>query len=165
MPADWQQPAHNKLPTGCKLCDKEGNLLRCAGCQMFHYCSREHQVQDRPDHKGLCNKIKRAKKDLAQKKQALIEHPDFQNDNPFENHVGRFWKIKETRSYMNALSELAMMTQSTRHSDSLQAEYDSCKELLRLCPGDNMGVRATVPSVLLRLGKDQECYDFMKWFV
>ena len=65
---------------------------------------------------------------------------------------------------MNALSELAMMTQSTRHSDSLQAEYDSCKELLRLCPGDNMGVRATVPSVLLRLGKDQECYDFMKWF-
>jgi len=131
---------------------------------MFHYCSREHQVQDRQDHKGICNKIKRARNDVDKEKQALIDHPDFKNDNPFENHVGRFWKIVETRPYMNALSKLATITSGERHVDSLQAEYDNCKELLRLCPGDNMGVRATVPGILLRLGKEQECYDFIKWY-
>lgn len=37
-------------------------------------------------------------------------------------------------------------------------------ELLRLCPGDNMGVRETVPPLFIRLNKDQECYDFVKWW-
>ncbi|KAJ5590634.1 Zinc finger MYND-type [Penicillium hetheringtonii] len=100
--------------------------------------------------------------DVDKGKQALIDHPDFKNDNPFENHVGRFWKIVETRHYMNALSKLATITSGERHIDSLQAEYDNRKELLRLGPGDNMGARATIPRILLRLGKEQECYDFTK---
>lgn len=27
-----------------------------------------------------------------------------------------------------------------------------------------MGARATIPRILLRLGKEQECYDFTKWY-
>lgn len=77
------------------------------------------------DHKGICNKIKRARNDVDKGKQALIDHPDFKNDNPFENHVGRFWKIVETRHYMNALSKLATITSGERHIDSLQAERQS----------------------------------------
>ncbi|KAJ6032485.1 hypothetical protein N7540_003217 [Penicillium herquei] len=48
--------------------------------------------------------------------------------------------------------------------DAVQAELDIYIELLRLCPGDNMGIRGSVPGAMLRLGKDQECYDFIKWF-
>jgi len=37
-------------------------------------------------------------------------------------------------------------------------------DLLRLSRSDNMGVRELVPALKLRLGKDQECYDFCVWY-
>ncbi|KAH7245647.1 hypothetical protein BKA59DRAFT_476077 [Fusarium tricinctum] len=36
--------------------------------------------------------------------------------------------------------------------------------MLRLCRGDNMGVRSQVPALYLRLGRDQDAYDFIKWY-
>ncbi|KAF5686376.1 hypothetical protein FCIRC_2932 [Fusarium circinatum] len=36
--------------------------------------------------------------------------------------------------------------------------------MLRLCRGDNLGVRSQVPALYLRLGRDQEAYDFIKWY-
>ena len=38
-------------------------------------------------------------------------------------------------------------------------------ELLRLCHGDNMGVRFEVPFILLSLNRDQDAYDFIKWWM
>ncbi|KAK7553106.1 hypothetical protein IWX49DRAFT_171844 [Phyllosticta citricarpa] len=38
-------------------------------------------------------------------------------------------------------------------------------DMLRLCRNDNFGMRWLVPSLLLRLGKEQECYDFSLWWV
>lgn len=37
-------------------------------------------------------------------------------------------------------------------------------EMLRLCRGDNLSVRSQVPGLYLRLGRDQEAYDFIKWY-
>lgn len=37
-------------------------------------------------------------------------------------------------------------------------------DMLRLCRSDNMGVQIIVPGLMLRLNKDQECYDFIKWW-
>ena len=37
-------------------------------------------------------------------------------------------------------------------------------DMLRLCHGDNMGLRDIVPGLLLRLGRDQQCYDFLKFW-
>ncbi len=36
--------------------------------------------------------------------------------------------------------------------------------MLRLCRGDNMGLRSIVPFLMLRLDMVQECYDFVKWW-
>lgn len=38
------------------------------------------------------------------------------------------------------------------------------QDMLRLCRGDNMGLRDSVPAMMLRLDLDQECYDFVKWW-
>lgn len=59
---------------------------------------------------------------------------------------------------------LAQSFQGSDYRPALEAELEVCMEMLRLCPGDNMGVRQTVPTLLLRLNKDQECYDFVKWW-
>lgn len=47
---------------------------------------------------------------------------------------------------------------------SVGARLDHFMDMLRLCRGDNMGVRDLVPGLMLRLHKDQECYDFIKWW-
>jgi len=38
------------------------------------------------------------------------------------------------------------------------------KDMLRLCRSDNLAVRHVVPVLMLRLGQEQECYDFLKWW-
>ncbi|KAI1409223.1 hypothetical protein F5Y13DRAFT_170482, partial [Hypoxylon sp. FL1857] len=38
------------------------------------------------------------------------------------------------------------------------------QDMLRLCRSDNLGIRDIVPGLLLRLGREQECYDFLKWW-
>lgn len=37
-------------------------------------------------------------------------------------------------------------------------------ELMKLCREDEFQVRQRAPPFMLRLGKDQECYDFIKWW-
>src|SRR4051794_23568030 len=48
--------------------------------------------------------------------------------------------------------------------EAVQAALGHILEMLRLCRGDNMGVRDHAPALFLRLGKDQDCYDFCKWY-
>lgn len=121
-------------------------------------------MEHRPKHKSACSGVRRAREAAESAKQALINHPDFRDDNPFVHHVGRFWEIVETRPYMMGLSKLINAIQQIVHHDAVQVELDYCMEMLRLCPGDNMGVRGSVPGNMLRLNKDQECYDFLKWW-
>ena len=47
---------------------------------------------------------------------------------------------------------------------ALLAAHAHLMDMLRLCWGDNMGVRDLVPALKLRLGKDQDCHDFCKWW-
>ncbi|KAA8619885.1 Zinc finger domain-containing protein MYND-type [Pyrenophora tritici-repentis] len=48
---------------------------------------------------------------------------------------------------------------------AVQAALDHALDLLRLNPQDNMYVRSCVPTLFLRLGRDQGCYSFCKWWV
>lgn len=109
-PDDYDNPAP-KPGEGCALagCDKTEELNRCSACKVFLYCTREHQGEDRPAHKTTCNEIKKARANVEKQKQALIDDPEFRNDNPFENHVGRFWKLRETRPYMMSLSSESLL--------------------------------------------------------
>jgi hypothetical protein len=48
--------------------------------------------------------------------------------------------------------------------ESAESCLEHLLDMLRLCRSDNVGARATVPSLFLRLRRDQEAYDFMKWY-
>ncbi|KAJ5246354.1 hypothetical protein N7468_001337 [Penicillium chermesinum] len=152
------------LPTGCPLCEKAEHLRRCSGCRILQYCGQDHQRQHWPEHKSACNGVRQARKSVEASKQALINNPVFKDDDPFVNHIGNFWKIRETRPYMTEMSKFSQKIRMIRHADAVQAELDTYMEILRLCPGDNMGVRGSVPGALLRLNRDQDCYDFIKWY-
>lgn len=58
--------------------------------------------------------------------------------------------------YVNALKQI-------KTAPSVQIAFDEVWDMLRLCRSDNMGMRDLIPGLFLRLGKNQECYDFIKW--
>ncbi len=66
----------------------------------------------------------------------------------FDNHVGHFWGLVETRPYMRARASLAQCLWSAgRHGEAI-AHY--C-DLLRLNPNDNQGVRSFLVSALIEI--------------
>lgn len=79
--------------------------------------------------------------------------------------VGRFWDIPETRDNMRA--RYALVEKMILHFKTDNVVFDSLIHLihmLHLCQGDNQGIRWVAPALYLRLGLDQQCYDFLKWW-
>ncbi|KAJ5934165.1 hypothetical protein N7466_003712 [Penicillium verhagenii] len=152
------------LPKGCAVCGKTETLLRCSACKVLTYCGRDHQTQHRSAHKSACNAVKKARQVSDQAKQDLINNPTFLNDNPFVHHVGNFSRLPETRPYVMSISRLIRAIQLIQHADSMQAELDCLMDMLRLGPDIDTGLRESIPTVMIRLNKDQECYDFLKWW-
>lgn len=159
------------LPRACGVCGKKDDLLRCSGCQVVYYCGQEHQAIDRKIHKSGCTKTRKARVNLDKEEQTLRDTPGdmFVPDNIFENGVGHFWGIMETRPYMRARYQLVdtlllSIGGAGGRVDAVQTALDHLLDMLRLCRSDNMGVRDLVPALFMRLGRDQEAYDFVKWY-
>jgi hypothetical protein len=81
---------------------------------------------------------------------------DYAGETIFEEQTGRFWGILQTRDYMRA--RLGVVEASLKIKTKLATEQalDHIRDMLRLCRGDNMGVRDLAPPLFLRLGRDQE---------
>jgi hypothetical protein len=151
----------------CSQCQTANQkLFRCTGCLAVRYCSREHQVAHRPQHKSACTKIRKARAKLAEEDHAVRNATeDFVTPaNAFETHVGRFWGLLSTRDYMRARLVLVEELLRPGTLSGVHENLEHMLDMLRLCRGDNIGLRDLVPAVMLRLDLDQECYDFVKWW-
>ena len=77
----------------------------------------------------------------------------------FEEDVGHFWGILETRPYLRARAGLAeCLWESGKHDESIE-HY---KEMLRLNPNDNQGIRDLLMPRLIKRGKDEEAEVLFK---
>jgi len=131
------------------------------------YCSKQHQAADRDNHKLACNAVKKHRDRLEREEQALRANPGdgfWMTADVFTSSVGHFWGIHDTRDYMRARYRLIEATLEIKTFDAVKSALDHTMDILRLNRSDNMGVRNMVPAMLLRLGRDQECYDFVKWY-
>jgi len=71
--------------------------------------------------------------------------------------VGHFWGILETRPYMRVLQALVRVYfENRKYADSVKTMI----EMLRLCPGDNMGQRKWLGSVLIHNGRYADALFF-----
>lgn len=52
-----------------------------------------------------------------------------------------------------------------KNRTAVQSALDHLLDMLRLNRRDVMGVRDTIPALYIRLDRDQECYDFLKWWL
>ncbi len=71
----------------------------------------------------------------------------------FEEHVGHFWGVLETRPYMRARQGLAQCLWEAGCREEAAEHY---QELLRLNPNDNQGVRYSLATLLLDLDRDED---------
>ncbi|KAK0648203.1 hypothetical protein B0T16DRAFT_370536 [Cercophora newfieldiana] len=146
----------------CEICKKTDSLLRCSGCKVYFYCGRDHQVQDRPTHKSTCKTLNtHAKKADAIKEKILAM--DAQALTTHEN-VGNFWTFEVPRRYLQALYAYGEMLIRSWRQVGVEESLAVYREVLRLDRGDSQGVRRVIPGLLVRLGRDQEAYDFCKWY-
>lgn len=79
----------------------------------------------------------------------------------FEEHVGHFWGVSSTRPYMRARMGLA---QSLEQHGRIEEAVEHYRELLRLNPDDNQGVRYLLVPKLLQLGRDAEAARLLKQY-
>jgi tetratricopeptide (TPR) repeat protein len=76
----------------------------------------------------------------------------------FKRDAGHFWGILETRPYMRARCELAECLWDLDQRDAAVSHY---KDLLRLNPNDNQGIRYLLAACLLEMGRDKELRDLL----
>ena len=98
------------------------------------------------------------------KEETILRKPEIGRENPFEHHVGHFYSIHETRDYMHARWAVIKELERMETHSSISAAIDHILDCLRLCRGDNMGQREFLPSLYLQVDRDQDCYDFIKWW-
>ncbi|HEX5281976.1 MAG TPA: tetratricopeptide repeat protein [Micropepsaceae bacterium] len=77
----------------------------------------------------------------------------------FQDDVGHFWGILETRPYMRARHGLAMAQWELGLHEEAVAHY---QDMLRLNPGDNQGIRYTLLNCFLELGRDTDASKLLK---
>ncbi|PIL36807.1 hypothetical protein GSI_00497 [Ganoderma sinense ZZ0214-1] len=79
-----------------------------------------------------------------------------------DEYVGHFWGVIETRPYMRVLQAIVRLAFENK---DFNKSANAIIEMLRLCPGDNMGQRYWLGSVLLQAGRTADALSFAQvWF-
>lgn len=101
----------------------------------------------------LSEQAKHPKEALALYEQAVAAGERAIGPDTFREEVGRFWGLLETRPYMRAREGLAhTLWMLGRREEAAEHLID----MIRLNPDDNQGVRYTLASWLLDLGRDKD---------
>ncbi|KAH8746918.1 hypothetical protein F5883DRAFT_700018 [Diaporthe sp. PMI_573] len=127
-----------------------------------------HQTVHRNIHKHACVTTKKAHTEFLKEETSLRNGPadGFMLSPPvFEEHAGGFWDVLGTRDYMRARLNFVdtVLSKFPRHRVAVQTALDHLMDVLRLNRSDSMGLRNMVPSLMLRLGRNQDAYGFVKW--
>jgi hypothetical protein len=153
-------------PQRCDVCEKLTGWKLCGACKVVSYCCVAHQSRVRPSYKTRCTKVKKDRERLEHEEAKLRSRSAdmFMPADIFTEGVGRFWGIMETHDYMRAryAAADAMLAFDTRVA--VEKALDHFLDMCRLCRGDNLGIRYIIPAIFLRLGREQECYDFLNWW-
>lgn len=79
-------------------------------------------------------------------------------DHYFENEVGYFWDLLETRPYMRARLGL---TECLDQAGATEKVIENYREMLRLNPNDNQGIRHFLIAALLKNGDDKGVIELL----
>ena len=87
---------------------------------------------------------------------AMKENGYFSKEN-----IGEFWLIPGTRPYMRLLSEYAY---ALYECSGMKTAAEICREMLRLCEGDNLGMRYMLVHIYAHLEDEESALELMKQY-
>eukprot|EP00968_Pinguiococcus_pyrenoidosus_P003325 scaffold207_cov267-Pinguiococcus_pyrenoidosus.AAC.24 len=150
---------------------------RCGACGAVVYCSASCQREAWHVHKQFCKRI-RASTKLTRKLAVPLRNYSQMGEparNAFEYDIGDFWgetpdKRKEVRLVRRSSDKhwvQPVKDSSDAENNPLAAELaiQHFRQLMILSKGDNQGVRDFVPTMLIDLGRYQEAYDFIRYWI
>lgn len=122
------------------------------------YCGRNHQIAHFADHKHICTAIKAARDDLEKEEEKFRASSD---KDPIVHVTNVLTPEKE--KFLRSRVHLIAQIYSLETREALEQALEHHFEMLRLNPKDDYcGVRNSIPAIMLRLGRDRECYAFLK---
>jgi hypothetical protein len=123
----------------CCVCKTEQGLSRCVGCDVVFYCGRDHQTAHWSKQKKACKQIKTTKNKLEAEIKTLNAKPSTSKftEKPFENSVGHFWDIADTRTYTRVRHSHAGALLEIKNRTAVQTALDHLLDMLRLNRKDN----------------------------
>uniref|UniRef100_A0A7R9U7V5 MYND-type domain-containing protein n=1 Tax=Pinguiococcus pyrenoidosus TaxID=172671 RepID=A0A7R9U7V5_9STRA len=155
----------------CNMCNAMNATKRCGACGAVVYCSASCQREAWHVHKQFCKRI-RASTKLTRKLAVPLRNYSQMGEparNAFEYDIGDFWGLHDPRPYCRARADLAfhLKDSSDAENNPLAAELaiQHFRQLMILSKGDNQGVRDFVPTMLIDLGRYQEAYDFIRYWI
>ena len=157
------------MAQNCQNCRVKIGVSKCAKCKVVRYCGKECQIADFSYHKGQCHNATTTLALVRNWEKVLrgtVQNDDIPH-NVYVTHVGRFWKILDARSYLAVRYRYVMEIADFCTEWAFNEALEHGKDMLRLCRGDNLRVRALMPTFYLGLGTYQgmqDCYDFIKWW-
>ena len=77
-----------------------------------------------------------------------------------ENIRDVFWAFDLPKEYMRNRALLVRALLNAKTYAAVSATHDHLMAVLRFCPSDSMDTGDLLPTLRMRLGKDQECYNF-----
>ncbi|KAJ3510354.1 hypothetical protein NLJ89_g4723 [Agrocybe chaxingu] len=105
----------------------------------------------RPDGIEALEYAERRGRDIIKK---ALGEKSFDDDG---DRVGNFWMLLETRPYMRVLQALVSMY---FENGQFQESANTISEMLRLCPGDNLGQRFSLGSMLCQANRFSDALFF-----
>jgi hypothetical protein len=134
--------------------------MPCHVCKVVQYCSHEHQFVARPGHRSLCAKIKKAQASFRIEDRALRRRA---GNVVFEEEQDLFRGIGSHR-YPRARLTLVETLLRSNTAPAVLLSVDHLVSMLQLHRTDPLGIRDVLPALYIRLGRDQEAYDFCHWW-
>jgi hypothetical protein len=147
------------LLSSCAICPKQDSLIDCGACRAMTYCSNEHLLLDHPSHEKICKPIQAAR-ERAEQWRLKLESCSTQH---FRRNIGHLYLIPEAQPYLAELSTLIELHEPIRHRTAVERQLVFACHVLYMSGIDSHGYRFQVPALMIRINRDQECYDFMKW--
>ena len=117
-------------------------------------CADAYALLARESTKSLADAIDLNRKGVEAGERALGKRG-------FKEFVGHFWGHLETRPYMRARQGLAQCLWEAGQRDEAVSHY---RDMLRLNPNDNQGVRYVLATCLIDLGLDDELAKLLKQY-
>ena len=159
----------------CATCHSrpESGLLCCSRCRAAWYCGPSCQkAHYKSRHKEFCLSLAGDLKRVEEEAIPLCNTPfadDPEPQNIFETHIGIFNEGPQTLAYMTARCELVESYFQAAHDVEIKEVWEKALfhalVLLREDASDPYGMRYVTPFILLYLNRDDDAYDFIRYWV